>query len=392
MDFQQKVQGIMYGGAVGDAIGLITETLTTEEAKDKPIEFPYFESIRKFTVCDWTDETDQHIIVMDTLRECISGKKLNNYSNRKFKDEDIHSLRLHTDSNNRHFESKSLAPINLFAYRLKQWATEGFRDLGDTMGKGCEQIVFQMTTRQGYIKNPIGISKNIWRTRNHPATNSCLARTPIIGVLDDYNVCIKLTERFCAATHPDPRNIAACVIIVFLVHTFTHHEVPREKIEDIIMIALEKGKMYLSKKQANQLDKYCYNDLNKFNLDKPGLTDFVFRALGCGIWALRFYARAKSRKHIFKRIIIKIIRFGGDSDCNASVAGSLLGSIGLSKIPKKWIKSLPNKKWMDDLIDKLVGAYNGNDDSESSSESDHQEPDYSDDSDESDYESDTESD
>lgn len=364
-DFADKVRGIMYGSAVGDAVGLMTETLSTTDAQVKELKFPYDEKIRGFDICDWTDEMDQHIVVMDTLKECISKHKLEGFEHKTFDDPVVKSLRLTTNSDNKYYPAKSLEPTNLFAYKLKYWATEGFQALGDTMGKGCEQIVYQITTRSGYISNPIGISRNIWNKRNRPATNSCLARTPILGILDNFNICIKLTERFCMATHPDPRNVASCVIVVFLIHTFTHHNVPREKIEDIIMLAIQKGKMYLSSKHAKQLDIYCYNDLDQFNLDKEGLTDFVFRSLGCAIWALRYYARSTNRKHIFRRIIMKIVRFGGDADCNASVAGALLGAIGAKKVPNKWISALPNKKWLDELIDKFVDAYNGAEESES---------------------------
>jgi ADP-ribosylglycohydrolase len=360
--YQEKVQAVLFGAALGDAVGLLTELKSETDInemypKKTDLVFPSPEPLRGYTLGDWTDETDQLIVVLDTLKDCSSNGRLNNYSKQIFNDPSVKELRLKTDSSNRvHKPVSQLSPEQLFAYKLKYWVTEGFPAIGDDVGKGCESLVHQISTRAGFIKNPIGIAQNIWQRRGKPVTNSCVPRSAAIGLLDDLSTVFKLTERFCLVTHSDPRNVASCVIVSFLIFTFTHHDVPREKIEDVIGLAIQHGKQVLRhKKHRSQLDHYCYSTLADLQLRKEAVTDFTFRALGCGIWALRYVARTKNRKNLFTRAIRNIVMEGGDADCNAATAGALLGAcLGFKKLPKKWLKALPHRDWLDQLIEKFV--------------------------------------
>ena len=401
--YQDKVKAVMFGAGLGDAIGLLTELKTADDIKEmypkkSDLVFPPPEALRGYTLGDWTDETDQLIVVLDTLKECLASGRLNGYASKRFNDPPVNNLRLKTDQSHRiHMPAGQLPPENLFAYKLKHWVLEGFPAVGDDIGKGCESIVHQISTRMGFVRNPIGIARNIWMRRNKPVTNSCVPRSAAIGLLDDFPTIFRVTERFCLTTHPDPRNVAACVIVSYLVHTFTHHDVPRNKIEDIIMLAVRHGKQVLahSKKHRHQLDKYCYSSLVDLDLDKEGVSDYAFRAVGSGIWALRYIARAKRRKDLFQRAILRIVREGGDADCNAATAGALMGAyMGYKKLPKKWIESMPHRRWLDQIIEKFVKAkYDGEasedtedysleqDESSSYGYSDEESSSYSDDSD-----------
>jgi len=249
--YQEKVQAVLFGAALGDAVGLLTELKSETDInemypKKTDLVFPSPEPLRGYTLGDWTDETDQLIVVLDTLKDCSSNGRLNNYSKQIFNDPSVKELRLKTDSSNRvHKPVSQLSPEQLFAYKLKYWVTEGFPAIGDDVGKGCESLVHQISTRAGFIKNPIGIAQNIWQRRGKPVTNSCVPRSAAIGLLDDLSTVFKLTERFCLVTHSDPRNVASCVIVSFLIFTFTHHDVPREKIEDVIGLAIQHGKQVL---------------------------------------------------------------------------------------------------------------------------------------------------
>ena len=360
--YKQKVQAVLFGAALGDAVGLLTELKSEADIHEmyptkKDLIFPPPEPLRGYTRGDWTDETDQLIVVLDTLKDCSSNGRLNNYSKKLFNDPVVNELRLKTDTSNRvHKPIEQLSPEQLFAYKLKYWVNEGFPTVGDDIGKGCESLVHQISTRYGFVKNPIGIARNIWQKRGKPVTNSCVPRSAAIGLIDDLGTVFKLTERFCLVTHPDPRNVASCVMISFLIFTFTHHDVPKNKIEDVIGLAIHHGKQVLShKKHRSQLEKYCYSSLKDLQLRKEAVSDFTFRSLGCGIWALRYAARTKNQKNLFTRIIKNIVLEGGDADCNASTAGALLGAcLGFKKLPKKWLNGLPNRNWLDQLIEKFV--------------------------------------
>jgi len=372
-EYLDKVKAVVFGTAIGDAVGLLTEMKKKQEISEmyptaKDFKFPPTESIRGFSIGDWTDETDQLAIAIETLKDSIKHNRLENYAKRQFNDPIVNELRLKTDTTHRvSNSSRNLSPEILFADKLKFWVIEGFPGLGDDIGKGCEGMTHQIATRHGYVKNPVGIARNIWSRRSRPATNGCIPRSAIIGLLDDFPTVFKLAERFCLITHPDPRCVSACIVFTYLIYTMTHHEVPQEKLEDIIMLAINQGKGLLTnKKHKKQLDKYCYSSLKDLELDEDGNTDHVLKALGVGIWALRYVARAQRRDNLFTRAILHIIMEGGDADCNAAVAGALMGAwLGLDELPKKWMDALPHHEWLNDHIEKFVNIKFGEEDSES---------------------------
>ncbi len=387
---RNMVMGLIYGSALGEAIGLqfknkSSEDIVSRSESDKLFKdsehnlgFPYRNTVNGVPANDWVDKTDQLIIAMDTLRECIANNRLVGYSKIQFNDLPVRELRLKTDESHRiHTSDKQLSPEKLFGHRLKIWCTDGFPALGDDCGKSVEGMILQVATRFGYVRNPIGTAQNIWVHRNKPATNSCVTRSSIIGIVDNYNDMIRLADRFCQITHPDPRCRASSIIIAHIVHTFTHSKVKKEKIEDSIMVSFMVGMNFLKDpKHKTQLEKYYYSDLDKLELNTEGVADFCFRALGAGIWALRYLCRTKNTKDIYLRVIKRIVYCGGDTTTNASVAGLLMGVwLGYDKLPKL-IEELPNKEWLDDLVNKFLKqkvVESHKEESESESESDSEE-------------------
>lgn len=365
---RNMLMGLIYGSALGEAIGhqfknkppeeIVSRSETDKVFKDSVynLGFPYRNTVNGVPTCDWVDKTDQLIVVMDTLRECIANNRLSGYSKIQFNDPPVKELRLKTDESHRiHTSEKNLSPEKLFAHRLKIWCTDGFPALGDDCGKGVEGMILQVATRDGYVRNPIGTAQNIWVHRNKSSTNSCVPRSSIIGIIDNYSDMIRLADRFCQITHPDPRCRASSIIIAHIVHTFTHSKVKKDKIEDAIMVSFMIGMNFLKDpKHKTQLEKYYYSTLDKLELNTEGVADFCFRALGAGIWALRYLCRTKNTKDIYLRIIKRIVYCGGDTSTNASVAGLLVGVwLGYDKLPKL-IEELPNKKWLDDLVNKFL--------------------------------------
>lgn len=361
------LMGLLYGSALGEAIGLqfrkpLDEIISRSESdpafRDSTYKlgFPYQNMINGFPVCDWGDKTDQLIVVMETLRECVSNNRIEGYSRNRFDDPPVRELRLKTDESHKlYLAENKLSPEKLLAHRLKVWCAEGFTTLDDTCGKGAEGMLLQTTTREGYVRNPIGVANNVWIHRNRPATNSCVTRSAIIGTVDSINDMIAIADRFCQITHPDPRCRASSIIMAHLIYTFTHSVVKKDKLEDAIYMSVEIGKRYLKDaKHKTQLDTYCYSTLEKLELNREGITDFCLRSLGAGIWALRYLSRASKMDNIFLRIIKRIVYQGGDASSNGSTAGALIGAwLGHSKLPDL-IKEMPNNKWLNDMVVKYL--------------------------------------
>lgn len=114
-----RLLGCAYGQALGDAYGLSTEFQTsTEVAIDYPdtsklIPFPDYQLTnhsRRWKRGDWTDDTDQWILILETLTEAQTDQKIE----------------------------------NIFAKKLSDWIRYGYPLLGDYGGMGLGANVSQV--------------------------------------------------------------------------------------------------------------------------------------------------------------------------------------------------------------------------------------------------------
>ena len=109
--------GCAYGQALGDAYGLSTEFETSERIaenypkKSKLIPFPDYKLTGhscRWVQGDWTDDTDQWILILETILESNADEKV-------------------------------------FARKLKDWIHHGFPVLGDQGGMGLGANVSQVS-------------------------------------------------------------------------------------------------------------------------------------------------------------------------------------------------------------------------------------------------------
>ena len=71
-----KIRGVVYGQAIGDALGLGTEFLTKSQVKEwyrygltRYGQILRDDHTRRWTVGSWTDDTDQMLCILDSLLE-----------------------------------------------------------------------------------------------------------------------------------------------------------------------------------------------------------------------------------------------------------------------------------------------------------------------------------
>ncbi|KAK3101241.1 hypothetical protein FSP39_002045, partial [Pinctada imbricata] len=366
-----RIYACIYGQCIGDTLGLLTESLTKEEAKKRYKEVHHSLEIahkklvpdvhrRKWSAGDWTDETDQMILILQSIL--------------RHKGEVLYAL----------FQ---VNPVD-FAKHLMDWTENGFPELGDECGYGASTQIKSVVSHHQFSEKPCKAAEIVWRDSSSKlADNSAVARTSVIGV-HHYNALGKVIKNaidICVTTHADPRCQASCVdLLIFhyrcqasCVDLLIFHyrcQASCVAVSTAVSLMLQRNLRHLKKNEhydvealveecytyasrllptyaeVKELKYYMYpNSLKDLHLDEPGRSNFTYKALGAGFWALR--------QKNFRQSIQDIVLEGGDADANCAVAGALLGcKLGVESIPRTWIEPLLHRFWLDNLMDRYDKA------------------------------------
>ncbi|KAL7715539.1 ADP-ribosylglycohydrolase [Entamoeba marina] len=326
--------GMFFGQAIGDAVGLATEFLTKDQAEwyygteriDYKKMLPDRHRVRwmnqDLITADWTDDTDQAILILDSIVR----------NNGKI---DVHD----------------------FARRAYFWTAFGFPEIGDIAGLGIGNTFGSTVTANGFLKDPIKSTKSVWLERNKPAPNGAVMRTCAVLAAgwEDANELVRNARTIASVTHADPRCLASVEVIVRILMAFFDG---RTNVENIINESRACGRMSLKDDEyRKQFDKFTNPNTLK-DLDLNEFIGFTFKPVGCAVWALRKAVKllclGVSRVEIFEVIIMDIVREAGDADTNAAVVGAVLGSyLGPSCLPQKWMQ-FKNLDWYKNRINRVL--------------------------------------
>jgi ADP-ribosylglycohydrolase len=307
--FEDRFKGVLFGQAVGDALGLGTEFMSRAQVRDKyPDGLSAYEQIirdahrKRWKRGDWTDDTEQMTLIVDSLLE------------------------------------KKEVDVCDIARRFAHWEGQGGLGIGDT--------VYAVLHHPHFHADPHCAAKEIWEsTKRWQAANGAVMRTAALGLWEGHNESkvAANAENVCKITHYDPRCVASCVAVCVAIRRLVHGE---SDIESIIAHVRE-----LATAQDPRVEPFFElaesENIEALNLEDEDSMGYTLKTLSAGIWALRFATS-------FEAGITAVIHQGGDADTNASVAGALLGArFGYQAIPRPWIEGLTWRKFMNRIADEL---------------------------------------
>lgn len=307
MDDQQidRIKGLFFGQAIGDALGLGTEFMSKSQVKEN---YPdglqdYGQIVQdkhrsRWTGGAWTDDTDQFLCICDAI-----------------------------------LEDKVVSEI-AFARKLRQWS------LGGPMGIGM--TVYKVVNLPQFTQFPHRAAELVWKMSGKKnAANGAIMRTSLLGAWEfwDHEKVVDNTEKIAKVTHYDPRCVGSSVIITSLISKM-----------------LSSGKSLSTDEIIAISDRYddrirpfvevaFSGDIAGLQLDEKESMGYTLKTLSAALWA---YFHAES----FYDGLHKVIHEGGDADTNAAVACSLLGvKFGYEAIPKYLIEGLGDKELLEEKVD-----------------------------------------
>ncbi|XP_066923644.1 ADP-ribosylarginine hydrolase Tri1-like isoform X2 [Clytia hemisphaerica] len=337
-ELENRIYGVIYGNACGDAIGLLTEFMSKREAKvyygnKKELEYemkvPDFHRER-WKTGDWTDDTDQMILIILSI-----------------------------------IDQQGEVSKTDYAAKLQNWSLKGFSELGDFAGMGIGATTKKVLHRENYLTDPHQASLNVWEELGRQAApNGALMRTSILGVFQYQSLekVIQNTVSICKVTHADPRCVASCVALTTAIALMLQRPVDLVKTNGEFKVELIIDRSYAEacrmlpdeKSQRDELRKYMYaKKLTPLELDDQRKMGYTYKCLGAAFWAFK--------QTDFRKALQKICMKGGDADTNGAAAGALLGcKLGFRSIPESWRQKLCHKSWLDGHIQSFLPLINLN--------------------------------
>lgn len=304
-ELYNKIRGVIFGQAIGDALGLGTEFMSHKEVlKYYPQRLTLYSQIiqdrhrKRWEQGDWTDDTDMMLCIANAI---IADKNI---------------------------------CLNSIAQNFKKW----FK--GSPMGIG--RHTYNVLATSDYTNNPTKAAEIVWKlSGKKSAANGGIMRTSVIGLWkQDVSY---YAEEICKLTHTDSRCIGSCIILSELIHHFVWNgdELEFEAIQELARKFDERIEPYL-------LLAKTVDDILDLALDDESTMGYTLKTLSAAIWCL-YHVES------FQEGLLAVVNAGGDADTNAAVTCSLLGAkYGFNSIPSYYVNNLRQKSILNQVTDDLL--------------------------------------
>lgn len=296
MNLLDQFKCCVLGTAIGDALGMPVEGLTRSEIKKIHGEINDFlpSPYNDFKAGEWTDDTEQMIVLAESILETVY-----------------------------------LNPEN-FAKRLKNWFLESRNPrIGPTSSRALKNLI-----------------NNVPWDRAGVYSDTCGAAMRVMPIGLVYHFSLNLVERYAvisaSVTHKGTAAIGGAVAIATSIACLCLDFKKEELVSEIV------GRVKKYNDLLAEKIEYSYQISDK-NID------FAINKLGNSMSALdsvpmAFYCYFSSKS--FEECVIKAVNVGGDTDSIAAMAGAIKGCEG-GDIPTKWLKRLKDYEYLVELAERL---------------------------------------
>jgi len=304
---KDKIKGLIFGQAIGDALGLGTEFMQkTDIAKHYPDGYYSYDQIlqdrhrSRWEKGDWTDDTEQFLCIFDSI---LTHEKVD---------------------------------LSDIAQRFYDWFEGTPTGIGST--------TYAVLSLPQYTLYPTKAAEIVWTMRKkNAAPNGGLMRNSIVGVWNykEINRVLENAEEICALTHYDQRCKDSCKVMSAIISLELQGQAE-------IMRWIEEYMATLDERLLAYLEPYKNAPIEALALSDEKTMGYTLKALAAGLWA---YENADS----FSQGLLKVINEGGDADSNGCIAGALLGvKFGFKSIPKYWVNNLNKKEELEERVKRLL--------------------------------------
>jgi len=308
IDFTEKIKSVLFGVAVGDALGLPVQWQSREKLKRKPVRGMIGYGVFNMPPGTWSDDS--------SLTFCLAEALTKGFD------------------------------LNIIAQNFLEWFNNGYwTPFGEAFDIGN-------TTSEAIYRLSKGISPEVAGSSDEYSNgNGSLMRiSPLVFYIKDKPIeeRFEITRKVSSITHRHIRSVIACFYylefmrkLLYSNAKFTIYKELQKEVPDFLnSIKIDDSEI---KKFARLLKANIYEERE----DKISSSGYVIDTLEASIWCLLTTDN-------FKDAILKAVNLGDDTDTVGAVTGALAGLLyGYKSIPKEWINTLARKEDIEDLAERL---------------------------------------
>lgn len=303
---------ILFGVAVGDAVGVPVEFESRETIMQKPVTDMIGFGTYDLPPGTWSDDS--------SLTFCLADALTNGYN------------------------------LQRIADTFVRWRYNNFWTArGEVFDVG-------MATQAAIERIAKGVRPDLaggFETSSN-GNGSLMRILPLLVYINDMPV----GERFAvikdvsSITHGHMRSVIACFYYLeFARKLLTGNDLLAIYQEIKVEVAAYLDSTSINRDEINLFDNLLKGDIYDLPIDKIKSSGYVLHTLEASIWCLLTTSN-------YREAVLKAVNLGLDTDTTGAVTGGLAGLYyGFKNIPEEWIIKLARKKDIDDLADRMAGKY-----------------------------------
>jgi ADP-ribosylglycohydrolase len=326
----ERYQGCLVGGAIGDALGWPVEFLRLNEIKQKygPHGIRNLEKERSNLV-EITDDTQMTIFTAEgILRAQNRGR------NRGI----VHIPSVIHQSYLRWLNTQGIqrdVPKDGWIYSIEGLHTR--RAPGNT----CLDAL--MSGKMGSMEEPLNNSKGC----------GGVMRTAPIGLVYKKEQAFELGCESAAITHGHPSGYLSAGALSFLIAAI----IEGMDLETAVQLTLDECEKYPSSKECSQVIEKAILLAKSDTPDLQAIENLGEGWVGEEALAVSIYCALKYQND-FEKAVITAVNHNGDSDSTGAITGNILGAyLGKNGIPQNWVREVELSEELTQLADDLVKVY-----------------------------------
>jgi ADP-ribosylglycohydrolase len=303
------VKSVLFGVAVGDALGVPVEFRSREEIKENPVTGMTGYGTYRQPPGTWSDDS--------SLTFCLAEALTQDFN------------------------------LNIIGENFVQWLCQGYWS--------ARKTVFDVgiTTQVAINRIAKGTAPELagGAGENDNGNGSLMRIAPLLFYLSDKPIDQRyaITHNVSAITHRHIRAVIACFYYLEFARQVWEG---KDKFEAYAHLQTTIPS-YLSTRPVPFEEIEVFNRLLKGNI--AALTDdyiysggYVLHTLEASIWCLLNTTG-------YKEAVLKAVNLGGDTDTTAAVTGGLAGLLyGFDNIPQNWVAQIARQGDIEDLVERLA--------------------------------------